>query len=284
MKRSMLRIGKGLLVVYLGVIVLLIMLEQFLVYPVPSKEDSTWAAETFNAEDVHFESKDGTRLHGWYLEHPNPRAHLLFCHGNGEHVGYLGDWLVALSNRLHVSIFAFDYRGYGKSEGKPFEQGVLEDGEAAQQWLASRAAIHPNEIVLYGRSLGGGVAVHLAGKNGARALVAERTFHSMVEIGARQYPWAPIRWLMRNRYPSDERITNYNGPLLQMHGTTDRMVPLESAKTLFAACPSQQKEFFEVAGMGHDDFAPQEFFERFEQLINSLPRLMPSQRHDVNRP
>ena len=270
MKRILLRTGKSTFVIYLGVLVLLVLLERFLVYPAPSVLSGNWNASEFKAQDVFFSSSDGTRLHGWYVEHPDPQAHILFCHGNGEHVGYLGSWLEALSDKLDASIFAFDYRGYGKSEGKPFEQGVLEDAEAAQDWLARRAGLERNEIVVYGRSLGGGVAVHLAGMHGAHALVAERTFHSMLEIGVRQYPFIPVRYLMRNQYPSDQRISTYSGPLLQLHGTDDEIVPLESARILFEACPSNQKNFIEIPGMGHNDPAPGEFYDAFEMLIDAL--------------
>ena len=258
------------LLTYLGVLVVLMALERFMVYPAPPRSEGDWIASKFSAEDVYFESADGTKIHGWYVEHPNPEGHVLFCHGNGEHVGYFGTWLSRLSQRLQVSILAFDYRGYGKSEGKPFQQGVLEDAAAAHRCLAERAGLEMQQVVLYGRSLGGGVATYLAGEFGARALVIERTFHSMVEVGASHYPWAPIRRLMRNRYPSVEWIAQYDGPLLQMHGTRDRIVPLESAKSLFAACRSNEKEFLEVPGMGHNDFAPDEFYVRFEQLIDDL--------------
>lgn len=266
------RILRIVLLVYLGVCVLLVSLERFLVYPAPPAADGDWAPQNriANFEDVWFESEDGTKLHGWYIEHPAAKAQLLFCHGNGEHLGYLTDWLSGLSNTLEVSIFAFDYRGYGKSEGKPFEDGLLADGEAAQRWLATRAQIQPQDVVLYGRSLGGGVVVYLASKLGARALIPERTFHSMVEIGAAQYPWIPVRWLMRNRYPSSQRIAQYDGHLLQVHGTVDRLIPLASARALFDACPSAEKQFIEVRGMGHNDPAPPEFFAAFRQLIDSL--------------
>ena len=93
----------------------------------------------------------------------------------------------------------------------------------------------------------------------------------MVDIGAQLYWWAPIRWLMRNRYPSAERIAGYDGPLLQMHGTDDRLIPLDAARRLFDACPSQQKRFLEMPGMGHNDPAPKAFFDAFELMLSELP-------------
>ena len=270
MKQRVKRIAYIVARLYVGIILMLMLLERFLVYPAPRASQGNWNASAVGAEDVSFESADGTKLHGWYFEHPTPRAHILFCHGNGEHVGYLGDEMRGMSEHFNVSIFAFDYRGYGKSEGKPFEKGVVEDGVAAQQWLANRANIKPTDVVLHGRSLGGGVAVNLAGNVGAKALIAERTFHSMVAIGARKYPIFPIHWVMRNRYLSVEHITKFNGPLLQVHGDEDSLVPVESAEELFAACPSAKKSFIKVPGMGHNDRAPDEFYSAIDDLLDSL--------------
>ncbi len=259
--------------VYLGIVLLLAFFERHLVYAKPNPADGDWVAENYDLQDITFESADGTKLHGWYAEHPSPRARILFCHGNGEHLGYLGSWLRSLSDEMEASVFAFDYRGYGKSEGSPFEKGVLADGEAAQAWLAERANLSPNQIVLYGRSLGGGVIVHLASKHGARAVIAERTFHSMVDIAARLYPLIPVRLVMRNRYPSAERIAGYSGPWLQLHGIEDTLVPISSGRELFEACPSPKKELLEVPGMGHNDPTPVEFYERMKQFIGQLAPL-----------
>lgn len=255
---------------YLGLLVMLVALERMLVYPAPSPTHGDWSPHGVPVEDIHFASADGTELHGWFLPRPAARHAILLCHGNGEHVAFLADVMMELSERLDASVFAFDYRGYGKSQGKPFEQGVLEDGEAAQRWLAARIDVQPDQIVLYGRSLGGAVAVHLASTLGARALIVERTFHSMVDIGAQLYWWAPIRWLMRNRYPSADRILHYQGPLLQLHGTLDNLVPIESAKKLFAASPSKNKQFLEIQGLGHNGAAPGSFLATARELLAGI--------------
>lgn len=265
-----LRIARRIVAVYLGVLFMLMALERFLMYPSPPVSEGSWTAAEFGAVETTFDAADGTRIHGWYFDHPNPQAHVLFCHGNGEHLGYLGGEMSALSKRLEVSLLVFDYRGYGHSEGKPFEAGVLQDGEAAQRWLAGHAGIQPSDVVLYGRSLGGGVAVYLASKLGTRALVLERTFHSMVEIGAGQFPWLPVRWVMRNRYPAIDWIRRYDGPLLQLHGSKDTLVPIESARKLYEACPSVRKSFIEVPGMGHNSATPRAFLNDVKSLLESL--------------
>lgn len=271
MKRTVwLKILRILLLAYVGVLLMLMAFERSLVYPVPSPAEGNWNAAEFGAVDVEFASEDGTRLHGWYVEHADPRCQMLFCHGNGEHVGFMGDQLVALSRRLEVSVFAYDYRGYGRSAGKPFEQGVLADSEAAHRWLAERSGVQVDDIVLYGRSIGGGVAVHLAAEMGARALIVERTFHSLVDVAADLYPWLPVRWVMRNRYPSVERIARYDGPLLQLHGEADRIVPIESGRKLFAASPSLNKAFVQQPGMTHNSLTPKKFYQQVDDLLDAL--------------
>ena len=105
--------------------------EELFIFPAPRYPQGDWAPEDITFEEAHFESEDGTRLHGWFMDHPNPRAHVLYCHGNGEHVAHVGGLMSAMRDELAFSVFAFDYRGYGRSGGKPSEHGVLADGRAA---------------------------------------------------------------------------------------------------------------------------------------------------------
>jgi fermentation-respiration switch protein FrsA (DUF1100 family) len=239
-------------VAYLLVLLLLLLLENTLIYPAPKYPLGDWEADYFEHEDVWFTSADGTKLHGWLVEHPRPRAVVLYAHGNGENVAYLGPYLKQLSEELRLTIFAFDYRGYGRSEGSPQEQGILEDGAAAMEWLAKRTGRQPNDLVLMGRSLGAAVVVDLAAKHGARGLIVQNAFTTLPDAAAWHYPWAPVRWLMRNRYDSLAKIGRYRGPLLASHGTADVIVPLVLGQKLFAAAPGR-KEFFQIEGRGHND-------------------------------
>lgn len=257
-------------IAYLGLIAVLALLERFLVYPIPPRAWGDWKPQAFEYEDVFFTSADGTRLHGWYFAHPDPRHYVLFCHGNGEDVSLVGPWAAEFRDEYEASVFVFDYRGYGRSEGLPFEQGVLDDGEAALQEFTKRTAIAPGDVLLYGRSLGGAVAVHLAARHGARGLILNRTFHSMVAIAADIYPWVPVRLLMRNRYESVDKIRRYHGPLLQMHGTADTIVPIESAERLFAAAPSSEKKLIRIEGLGHNDIDPHEFNTSLRVFLQRL--------------
>ena len=258
-------------VVYLLVLLVLLLLENTLLYPAPKYPAGDWKATYLPHEDVFFESADGTKLHGWLVEHPQPRAALLYLHGNGDCVGYLGPYLQQLRDNHQITIFAFDYRGYGRSEGAPGEQGILEDGHAAQMWLAERMKLKPADIVLMGRSLGGGVAVDLAANNGARGLILQSTFTSLPDAAACLYPWAPVRWLMKNRYDSLSKIGRYPGNVLISHGTTDDLVPCNLGRKLYDAVPGP-KRFVELTG-GHNDEESPEYYDALDEFLISLPPL-----------
>ena len=248
-----------------GAIPLISLVERILMYPAPAKHAGDWHPDWLVHEEARFEAADGTRIHGWYCGHPAAKRSILFCHGNGEHVAFLAKQLEFLREWFQANVLAFDYRGYGKSLGTPHETGILLDGEAAQTWLSQRAACPREQIICWGRSLGGAVAVHLGARHGAGALVLDRTFHSMVEVAAHHYPWLPVRWLLKDRYPSQDRITAYRGPLAQLHGDADHVVPLRFARALFDSCPSQARLFVESAGVGHNDPWPE---ERFKDILD----------------
>ena len=178
--RKAVMIGRRLLyllmAVYLVVVLLAMSFEDSLIYCPARFPKGNWHPAELTAEDAWFQSADGTRLHGWYVPCEKPVAVVLLCPGQGGNISYRLDRLRLLHNRVHVTLLAFDYRGYGRSEGVPNEKGILADARAARAWLARRAGIAEQDVVLLGESLGGGVAVDLAASDGARALVLENTF------------------------------------------------------------------------------------------------------------
>src|SRR5207247_3727660 len=123
-----------------------------------------------------------------------------------------------IQSNLAATVFVYDYRGYGRSRGKPAERGCVADGMAAHRWLAEREGVDMDDIVLMGRSIGGGVAVAAAAEQGARALVLEATFSRMTDAAANLYPWLPVRLVMSNRYNSVKRMQKFIWPLLQRPG------------------------------------------------------------------
>ena len=242
--------------------------ETKLVYPVPTVAFGDWSP-SFQYEDVQFHSQDGTPLHGWLLASPSTDRWLLYCHGNGADVASVGPYLDWLRTELPANIFVFDYRGYGHSAGAPHEAGVLADSEAALTWVCERSGGQPQDVILMGRSLGGGVAVHLAAERGAKAAVLERTFTRLTDAAKANYWWAPVNWVMKNRYPSIDKIPKYDGPLLCSHGTVDQLVPFEQGQRLFdaAGTPASQKQFVALEDIGHNDPSTDHYSEQLFEFL-----------------
>lgn len=258
------------LIAYLVILLGMLWLENALLYfPRPYDGGTRWQIVEPNVEDAQFQASDGTRLHGWYFRHPNPKAVVLFAHGNAGNVASWSEVGLQWRRDLDVSILVFDYRGYGRSEGSPGEAGLLADGRAARAWLARRAGVTEGQIVLFGRSIGGGVMVDLA-TDGARGLILERTFTSIPDAAASHYPWLPVRWLMRNRFDSLSKIKKYHGPLLMSHGDADTIVPIELGRQLFAAA-NEPKEWISVTDGEHNDQQPQCYYEAVRRFLDGLP-------------
>lgn len=243
--------------------------ERALIYHPQTYPDGNWRPIGLDYEDAWFESADGTRLHGWFAPHDNPKAVALFLHGNAGNITGRAPILRALHDRHDVAVMTFDYRGYGRSEGKPNEKGILRDARAARAWLAKRTGVQESDIVIMGRSLGGGVAVDLAANDGARGLVLSSTFTSLPAVGAHLIPWMPTRLVMTHRLDSLSKIADYHGPLLHCHGDADKVIPYEMGKTLFAAAPGPKK-FVTISGAGHNDPWSQEFHVALGEFIASL--------------
>jgi fermentation-respiration switch protein FrsA (DUF1100 family) len=255
---------------YLLLLLAMMWFETSLIFPRWAIPTGNWAPTEFAYDDVFFHSADGTALHGWYFHQPNAELHVLYCHGNGEDVAALGPYMDLLRERHQISVFAFDYRGYGRSAGKPDEAGVLGDGRAAQEWLAQKAGIPPSQVVLWGRSIGGAVAVQLAADVGARGLILERTFTSLPEVAAYHYRWLPVRRLMRNRFDSLARIGDYRGPLLQSHGTSDEVVPFALGQTLYAAAAAEPKQFVVMPGVTHNGPNDEDYYTELARFLDQL--------------
>lgn len=228
---------------------------------------SNWDRGALPVEDAWFASADGTKLHGWYFPHDQARAVVLFCHGNAGNLSHRADLIRYLHDHHKLSVMIFDYRGYGRSEGTPEVPGILEDARAARAWLARRAGIAENQIVLMGRSLGGAVAVDLAAADGARGLILESTFTSVSDVAAIKVPFGGS--LVRNQLDSLAKIGKYRGPLLQSHGDADRVIPYENGLRLFQAA-SEPKRFVTIPGAGHGDPQSVQYYQALDRFIDTL--------------
>jgi uncharacterized protein len=206
-------------------------------------------------ESVRFRAEDGVALSGWTMRPPGDSAGapwLLICHGNGGNLseGGRAEHYAGL-RQLGLGIFAFDYRGYGESEGAPDERGVYLDALAAYRELRDSLGVPPERIVLFGHSLGSAVAVELATRVPAAGIILDGALFSAVARGQEIYPWLPVRLIARNRFESDRKIARLTLPKLFLHARADEVVPLDHGRRLYALAP-EPKRFVELAG-GHGD-------------------------------
>jgi fermentation-respiration switch protein FrsA (DUF1100 family) len=258
------RIG---LVAYFGMALLLMFLENRLVYhPVPYPVGD-WQPADLLFEDAEFTADDGTALHGWYIAHPQPRAVVLFLHGNAGNIAGRAEFLRQV-HALRVSVLALDYRGYGRSEGSPTEAGVIADARAARTWLSAKTGFREDDLVLWGESLGCGIAIELAAE-GAKALILESAYTSLPDVAAHHYAWMPVRLLMRNRMRAVDKIGQFRGPLLQSHGDEDSVIPYELGRRLFELA-GEPKEFVTIKGGDHNDPRSSRFWEAVDRFLDRL--------------
>jgi len=202
-------------------------------------------------EDLVFFAKDGVKLHGHWYEHPEAKGVLLICHGNAGNVSHRL-WMAEDLKDLPLHVLIFDYRGYGRSRGIPNEKGTALDVEAAWE-VAHQRLGHPEDpaILLYGRSLGGGVALQLPRHCPVKGVILESTFSSILEMGLKYYPWLLPHWTLANRYLSLDRIQSLSVPVLVAHSPDDELVPFDMGQRLYDAAPAPWS-FCTLQGL-HDD-------------------------------
>jgi len=227
-----------------------------------------WNAAPAGTEDLWFEAEDATRLHGWFVPHPDPVATVVFAHGNAGNLSDRG-WQIEQLRATGANAVIFDYRGYGRSEGRPSEAGILRDARGARLAAAKRADIDPRDVVLLGRSLGGAAMVDVAAELPTRGLVLECTFTSIPDVAAHHFPWLPVRPFMRTQLNAAAKISRYHGPLLASHGTRDTVVPYELGQRLFEQA-NQPKRFITLSGADHNEPPPASYYTALAEFLRSL--------------
>ena len=185
-------------------------------------------------EEVWLDTADGERLHAWWVPHPEARATVLFSHGNAGNISHRLESL-ELFNELGVNVLIYDYRGYGRSTGRPGEAGLYLDGETALDWLENSRGLRPERVFQFGRSMGAAVAARLAERRGARCLVVESAFTSVPDRGAELYWWLPVRWLARIEMDTRRAVADSSAPVLVVHSRDDEIVPFAHGRRLLDA-------------------------------------------------
>ena len=257
---------------YIGLVLMLLFFENRLIYQPTTAAQHWLEAPNADTQDIELTSADGTRIHAWWYPVKDSDQALLYCHGNAGNLSHRGPTMVKLSHLLDVSVLIIDYPGFGKSEGRPSEQGCYHAADAAYLWLTDKKKIAANKIVLYGGSLGGGVVTDLASRKDHRALVLVKTFTSLPDVAADLYWWlpAPKRLLMRNQMNSLGKIKLVHRPVFIAHGTTDGLIPYAHGQRLFAAA-NEPKCFFSMPGADHNSGLPEEFFTSLQEFLRENP-------------
>ncbi|WP_252855973.1 alpha/beta hydrolase [Aeoliella straminimaris] len=244
-------------------------LEQHVLYQPTRELDYTRVPPGLEYQDVEIHTAGSPTIHGWYCPVENPRAVVLFAHGNAGNVSHRAHLLQTWTRQLQVSMLVFDYRGYGRSEGTPSEAGLVDDARRARDWLAQQTGTAPEDIVLYGRSLGGAVMVELAANDGARGLILESTFTSLPELADWKLPHSGVGGKLDTQFPSIERLPNFHGPVLIAHGSDDVVIPQSHGRALFEAA-NQPKQFVPIKGAKHDWAPPFDYLLTVSRFIDRL--------------
>ncbi len=260
------------LALLVGVWVMLRCLERFLVY-VPSAHLAATGGELGRRfEDIFITTSDGVRLDGWFFpaerESARSRLVILLLHGNAGNISHRLDYYQAWLE-LGVNVLTVDYRGYGRSQSRPSEEGTYRDAQAAWQWLRQKGFAATNIIAL-GKSLGGGVAAELALREPLGGLVLQSTFTSIPELSHELYPWLPVRWLSTIRYDTHSKLARIKCPVLVMHSRNDDMIRFHHGEDNFSAA-RDPKMFWELAG-GHNhtlEAGRTRYVEGLEKFLNT---------------
>ncbi len=268
-----------------GVIILVLALLQrkLMYHPMVADQIRPPIVDGHVVEPIETTTEDGITLHGWYwraVGRDVNRPVVVLFHGNAGNRTHRS-YDCELFSKCGCDTVLFDYRGYGENAGNPTEDGLTLDARAIWNFTTSELDISPNRIILFGASLGGGVSVRLAAEQSAAGnppagLMLRCTFLSMVDAASYNYPWLPVKWVLVDRYPSDQHAPDVACPVLQMHGNADSLVPFESGQNLFHVFPEQatcgqEKRFVELDGATHQGI-----------LRTHYPEVLASTRRFIN--
>lgn len=251
---------------YAGLLALMYVFQRALIYFPDAKRTSPAAAGLPQAQEIQFTSADGETLIAWAVAPREGKPVVLYFHGNAGALNLRAERFRKLIAD-GTGLLAVSYRGYGGSTGKPSEIGLVRDAHAAYDDASTRWP--GRRLVPWGESLGTAVAVALAAERRVAGLILDAPFTSAAEIGAAAYPFAPVRWLMKDPFHSDRRIARVRAPILMLHGERDTIVPIVHAERLFALA-HEPKRFVRFARGGHVDLDDHGAMEAAKEFLAGL--------------
>jgi len=250
------RILVMVLLIYAGSILLIGLKENSYLY-YPTQYPDTWTNPPGDVtfQDVFFTIPSGSKIHGWWFPGSHDGPVILFLHGNAGHLAMRYS-LIQFLMKCHPQpggILIVDYPGYGKSSGKPSEKALFETGENACRYLKATLGISSDRIVIFGRSLGGAVALHTAIADQCAGLVMECSFLSVARMAQEYYPYLPgLKLLNRQKFDNESMIKNVGVPILMIHGDRDQIIPVEQGRKLYRIAP-EPKTYVEIKKANHDN-------------------------------
>jgi fermentation-respiration switch protein FrsA (DUF1100 family) len=223
-------------------------------------------------EELSLKTTDRVELHAWFypVNKSSPRGELvaLVCHGNAGNISHRLELCATLLG-IGLNVLLFDYRGYGRSGGRASEEGTYLDAEAAYNWLLQRGFAARN-VILFGESLGGGIATELAIRKPIGGLVLESTFSCILDVAAEIFPWLPVRWLSTIKYDNCAKLPRVKVPVLLLHSRGDKMIGFHHAEKNYSLA-NQPKILCELVGDHNEPFTDKNRFlegmEKFLQLV-----------------
>lgn len=237
--------------------------EKLLFLPTTLEQDYQY---TFNYpfEEVFLEPTENVSINALHFKAKKPKGVILYFHGNAGDLsrwGSIAEFFVA----RHYDVFIIDYRTYGKSKGKLSEQAFYDDAQYCYDYLLKQYS--EEEITLYGRSLGTGIANYLASKHHPKQLILETPYYSILDVAKHRFPIFPVTALLKYQFPSNEYIINVKCPITIFHGTDDRIVPYVSAEKLKAVAPPDKTTFITIEGGSHNDLVE---FEKYRDTVSKV--------------
>lgn len=266
----------SLLVIYLALVAILLFFERsFIFFPqIPGRLTGDWQPEGLPVENVSLTAEDGVKLHAWWIPTPGAEFTLLAFHGNAANLPNRTD-IFSVLRTAPLNILAVEYRGYGKSEGTPSEQGIYRDARAAYDHLIKQRGLSPQRIIVYGASLGSAVAADLATQREVAGVILEAPFPSAAYVAQRVYRFIPgLSLFMRTKLDTASKLNRIRAPLLIIHGTRDPVIPISYGEEVFRLA-QEPKQFLRIEGQCHEDaalIACEEYVQSLRSFLSTLKK------------
>lgn len=215
-------------------------------------------------EEFFLENGDGARLNGLHFKSDKSKGVILYFHGNAGNLARWGE-ITQYFTRFQYDVVVMDYRTYGKSKGKLSESALYEDGQMFYDYVIDQ---YPeDQLILYGRSLGTGIATWLGSNNNPSQIILETPYYSFLDIGMKRFPYLPVKWLLKYHFRSFDYVQRINCPVTIFHGTEDNVVPIQSGRKLYESIPGNSKKMVVIEGGRHNNLSQ---FDRYHSGIEAL--------------